>query len=213
VTALIAAVPGLVDWISIRADHPAKRTATWHMVLNLLVVILYAINVGVRWPRLDVAQAPALPMALSIFALVILSVSGYLGGAMIYDDGVGVGRHRRQTRLPGDTIRVSGEPGTFVPVATVDRCGERQTLRAQVNGNVMMIVNVGGEFMALQEFCTHRYGPLSEGQLDGDAQIMCPWHRSCFDLRSGKVTQGPAKVDAKTYRVEVRDGQICVQAD
>src|SRR5207237_2358602 len=36
-TALIAAVPGFVDYTNIRSDHPAKRTATAHMILNLIV--------------------------------------------------------------------------------------------------------------------------------------------------------------------------------
>src|SRR5438270_10154465 len=41
VTALLAAVPGFVDYTDIRADHPAKRTATAHMTLNLILVALY----------------------------------------------------------------------------------------------------------------------------------------------------------------------------
>ena len=51
----------------------------------------------------------------------------------------------------------------------------------------MFIARVNGELFALQEFCTHRYGTLSEGAIK-DGQIECPWHRSCFDLRTGKVT-------------------------
>ena len=38
----------------------------------------------------------------------------------------------------------------------------------------------------------------------------CPWHNSCFDVRTGKVTNGPAKVDLKTFKVETHDGKICV---
>jgi 3-phenylpropionate/trans-cinnamate dioxygenase ferredoxin subunit len=42
--------------------------------------------------------------------------------------------------------------------------------------------------------------------------VQCPWHNSCFDVRTGKVTNGPAKVDLKTYTIETRDGKICVKA-
>src|SRR2546421_8119551 len=38
ITALLAAIPGLADYSGIRSDHPAKRTATAHMILNLIVV-------------------------------------------------------------------------------------------------------------------------------------------------------------------------------
>lgn len=75
----------------------------------------------------------------------------------------------------------------------------------------MTIANLDDELYAFQEFCTHRFGPLSEGHFHNH-EIMCPWHRSCFDVRTGKVTQGPAKVDLKTYQVMVQDGQICVRA-
>jgi len=41
---LVAALPGLVDYLDIRADHPAKSVATRHMLLNLAVLILFGIN-------------------------------------------------------------------------------------------------------------------------------------------------------------------------
>jgi nitrite reductase/ring-hydroxylating ferredoxin subunit len=65
------------------------------------------------------------------------------------------------------------------------------------------------ELFAFQEFCTHRFGPLSEGAFDG-FNLQCPWHNSCFDVRTGKVTNGPAKVDLKTFKMETRDGKIGV---
>ena len=37
--------------------------------------------------------------------------------------------------------------------------------------------------------------------------VHCPWHNSCFDVRSGKVTNGPAKVDLKTFTIETRAGK------
>jgi nitrite reductase/ring-hydroxylating ferredoxin subunit len=37
-----------------------------------------------------------------------------------------------------------------------------------------------------------------------------PWHNSCFDVRTGKVTNGPAKVDLKIFKVETREGKAGV---
>src|SRR4051794_23451975 len=45
VTAVLAAVPGLADYTSIRRDHPGRKTATTHLLLNLLIVGLYVVSV------------------------------------------------------------------------------------------------------------------------------------------------------------------------
>jgi len=214
--ALIAAIPGLADYSGIRHDHPARRTATWHMLLNLCAVALYAANLYLRRDQLTATSAPAIALALSFTGIVVLSISGYLGGTMVYDDGVSVGRHRRTTPTPKKTYRASATDAvasdgemTFVPVADAEELKEGDTLRAEVDGTIIAVAKVAGELYAFQEFCTHRYGPLSEGALNG-TEIECPWHRSCFDIRSGKVTQGPAKIELKTYRVKVVGGKISI---
>jgi uncharacterized membrane protein len=80
IAALIAAVPGFVDYTDIRSDHPGKRTATAHLTLNLIVVGLYGINLGVRSSTLDAFKTPVGPLILSLVGIALLSVSGYLGG-------------------------------------------------------------------------------------------------------------------------------------
>jgi len=35
-------------------------------------------------------------------------------------------------------------------------------------------------------------------------------NHSCFDVRTGKVTNGPAKVDLKTFKIETHEGKIYV---
>jgi uncharacterized membrane protein/nitrite reductase/ring-hydroxylating ferredoxin subunit len=216
VGALIAAGPGFVDYSGIRRDHPARRTATWHMLLNLCAVALYAANLYLRRGPLAVASVPTIGLVLSFAGVALLSVSGYLGGTMVYGDGISVGRHRRRTSTPTKTCRASasdavGSDGekAFVAVADAGQLQEGGTLRADIDGTVITIAKVDGQLYAFQEFCTHRYGPLSEGALNG-VEIQCPWHRSCFDIRTGKVTQGPAKVDLKTYPVKMIGAKISV---
>lgn len=213
-TALLASVPGFVDYTDIREDHPAKTFATAHMLLNLGMVGLYAVNLGIRYSTLGEAKVGWIPFFISVAAIVMLSVSGYLGGAMVYDDGIGVGRHRRKTETPQKTIEVDGAQrtpakGEFVPVAAADSLRENETLRVKVNETVLVVTQLKGQFYAFQEFCPHRFGPLSEGAFC-DGEIECPWHRSRFDIRTGKVTEGPAKIDLRTFPVEIRNGQIFV---
>lgn len=210
--ALLAAVPGLIDWTEIRADHPGKRTATLHLLLNLAVIGLFVANFLLRIENYEQPGVSGLPLTLSIAAVGAVFVSGYLGGLLIYDQGISVGRYRRQTGLPDRTMPISSppDPTGFVQVAEAADLDDGETLRISVNGEVMAIVNLQGEYYAYNEFCTHRFGPLSEGAFH-ENQVECPWHRSCFDVRTGKVTRGPAKVDVKTYEVSVRDGSIYVR--
>jgi uncharacterized membrane protein/nitrite reductase/ring-hydroxylating ferredoxin subunit len=215
ITALVAAVPGLVDYTDIRRDHPGKRTATAHMILNLMVVAIYGINLGVRSSTLAEPEIPGTPLILSLIGIGFLSASGYLGGRLVYDEGIAVGRHKRRTPTPESTIHLSFPAGgregdiVFVPVPDADQLGDQETLRVEIDGQIMTIAKIDEQLFAFQEFCTHRFGPLSEGAFDG-FNVQCPWHNSCFDVRTGKVTNGPAKVDLKTFKVEMRDGKVGV---
>ena len=214
ITALIAAIPGFVDYGDIRNDHPGKRTATAHMTLNLLVVAVYGINLGLRSSALADSKISMASLLLSLVGVGLLSASGYLGGKLVYDQGIAVGRHKRRTPTPQETIRLSKADATaegkLIPIPDADRLQEGETLRVEADGQVMTIAKIDNRFFAFQEFCTHRFGPLSEGCFSG-FEVECPWHKSRFDVRTGKVTQGPAKVDLKTFRIEVRDGKTFLE--
>jgi len=211
VTALLAAVPGFADYTDIRRDHPAKRTASAHMILNLIVVGLYAINLAVRFSADVDLRVHPLAFSFSLVGVALLSISGYLGGRLVYDDGIGVGRHKRHMPAPRDTIHLTvpipGADGVFVPIMAAQQLRERETLRVEIGGQIMTIAKIENQLFAFQEFCTHRFGPLSEGKFEG-FNVQCPWHNSCFDVRTGKVTNGPAKVDLKIFKVEMREGKV-----
>lgn len=214
VMALIAALPGLADRADIRNDHPAKRTANTHMVLNLTAVGLYTLSLILRYGAIGAEEAPIVPFFLSLVGMGVVAYSGYLGGVLVYNEGIGVGRHRRRTPTPEETIRsgVAQAQAGMIPVAEAAAVGDGETLRAEIEGVEMCIANVGGEFYAFQDYCTHRFAPLSEGHFQ-DHEVICPWHRSCFDVRTGKVTQGPAKVDLRMFEVAVRDGWVLVEVE
>ena len=79
--ALLAAIFGLVDLLSL---PPAiRRTALAHMGINLTVVVLFIID---AWLRLSGSD----PVWLSVVAILLLLVSGWLGGKMVYRLGVAV---------------------------------------------------------------------------------------------------------------------------
>lgn len=88
--ALLAAVPGFIDYISLPGR--TGRVATWHMGLMLaaLAVFLASFLLRTRWGESWVPGGSTLPQALSIAGAVVLIVSGWLGGHLVYVHRVGV---------------------------------------------------------------------------------------------------------------------------
>jgi len=86
VGALAAAVPGLIDLMSL-PPGPIKKTALTHMGINLVVVALFVCNAFLRNGN---PKDLKLPMLLSAVAVVMLLFSGWLGGKMVFEAGVGV---------------------------------------------------------------------------------------------------------------------------
>ncbi len=87
VGALLAAVPGFIDYLSLR-DRRLKKIATTHMVLNLIVVALFIFNLGVRSNA--EASTGTFGFVLSIVGIAILAASGWLGGILVYEHRVAV---------------------------------------------------------------------------------------------------------------------------
>ncbi len=88
--ALCAAVPGLIDLLSLPAG-PTRKVAITHMSINLLVVAIYVVN-GIL--RSGDPHNLNLPTFLSLVTILMLLVSGWLGGKMVFEGGVGVNDSR-----------------------------------------------------------------------------------------------------------------------
>ena len=84
--ALAAAVPGLVDLISLKASR-ARRIGLFHMGINLTAVALYAVNIYLR--IMDPGRVQA-AFVLSVIGVALIAVSGWLGGEIVHVHGVGV---------------------------------------------------------------------------------------------------------------------------
>jgi uncharacterized membrane protein len=84
--ALLAAVPGFIDYLSID-EAEMKRIGTYHLLLNLGAVVLFAINL---WSRFRLPETSRIPLLLSILGVVGLGISGWLGGEMVYVKGMAV---------------------------------------------------------------------------------------------------------------------------
>ena len=89
--AAAAAVPGIIDWWSI-TDRPTKKIADWHARLNVIALLVFIADLylrtsgGASW----VGGTITIPFIISVFGLVLISISGWLGGEMVFVHGVAV---------------------------------------------------------------------------------------------------------------------------
>lgn len=81
----------------------------------------------------------------------------------------------------------------------------------EVAGKKIGIFNVGGNFYAIDDLCTHDEASLAEGftcEEDGTCKVECPWHGAQFDLKSGAALTLPATKPVKTYSVRVNGDAV-----
>jgi uncharacterized membrane protein len=91
--ALLSIPSGLFDWSEIKKEKPAWKIGLWHMALNLVVTALFAANFGLRINDFQTARAVGNPpLMLSLIGVGLLFISSYLGGRMVYDQGISVAR-------------------------------------------------------------------------------------------------------------------------
>jgi uncharacterized membrane protein len=101
VGALIAAVPGLIDYFSID-EAEMKRIGTLHLAVNLGAVVLFVINL---WLRFRQPAESNVPLALSIIGVLAIGIGGWLGGEMVYVKGMAVEAVEKLAKKVGEPPR------------------------------------------------------------------------------------------------------------
>jgi nitrite reductase/ring-hydroxylating ferredoxin subunit len=79
-----------------------------------------------------------------------------------------------------------------------------------VGGRHIALFNVEGAYYAIDDTCTHKGGPLSDGEVKG-TKVTCPWHGATFDLMTGDVVRPPAAVGVSRYNVRVVGDDIEIE--
>jgi uncharacterized membrane protein len=91
IMAAVAALPGFIDWLFIPSNTQAKKTGLFHMLCNVVALVLFAASFFMQknnWdnPNADVGSS----IILSIIGFLITGVAGFLGFALIQKHHVGV---------------------------------------------------------------------------------------------------------------------------
>lgn len=103
----VAAIPGVIDFLSLKDNTKGKKIALWHMGLNIAVMTMFAVNIGMR--ASDIAAPPVFAVGLSGVAIALLAVSGWLGGELVHVLGISVVENGTGTQAATDTPGVSNE--------------------------------------------------------------------------------------------------------
>jgi nitrite reductase (NADH) small subunit len=87
----------------------------------------------------------------------------------------------------------------------------REGRAVRTGGREIAIFNLGDRFLALDNRCPHKAGPLADGIVSGTT-VVCPLHAWKLDLETGKgVSSVSAASCVETFRVRVDQGVIWLE--
>lgn len=200
-----AAIPGMIDWFTVVPSRSsAKKRGLLHAGLNILVLVGFIVIAVHR--SAAIGEPGGFELGLMTLCIVVLGISGWLGGTLSYRNQIGVDhRYANAGRFKERRLESWERPA----------CNQSELSEGQ-----MMLVHVGDErvvlgrcpegMIAFSDRCTHKGGPLSDGALVG-CTVQCPWHGSQFDVHTGRVVAGPAKSKIEVYETETRAGEVYVK--
>jgi nitrite reductase/ring-hydroxylating ferredoxin subunit len=192
--AVPAALTGLNDWSHLKGE--SRELGVVHALVNSGAL---ALNVGSlllrRSGRRDLARA------LSGVAFLGTLYSAHIGGRLSF--GFGVRVNHTAFEHPRDR---------YAPVIDAAELDDRKLHCVELEGESVLLAKCeDDEICAISSVCSHLGGPLQKGERDGDT-VVCPWHGSRFDLRTGSVEGGPAVYPQPRYETRVRAGKVEIRA-
>lgn len=193
---ILAAVPtaatGLSDWSDTWGE--TRRVGLVHGIGNVAALAVYTASFLARR-----RGARKLGVGLGFAGGALATATAYLGGHLAFGRGVGV-----------DAAVFEHAPADWTRVADEGSLKEDQPLLGKAGDAEIVLIRHDGVIRALADRCTHRGGPLHEGEVDGGT-ISCPWHGSIFTVVDGSVVRGPATAPQPCYEVRIRKGAVEVR--
>jgi nitrite reductase/ring-hydroxylating ferredoxin subunit len=80
-----------------------------------------------------------------------------------------------------------------------------------VEGEPVLVANVGGVYYCIADTCSHAMAYLSEGELLEGCRVQCPDHGAIFDLKTGEALSLPAVSPVETFEVVVEGQDLLVE--
>ena len=191
-----AAVVGISDWRY--TSGGSRRMGMAHAMLNSAGLALNTASLLLRAAGRRNAGRLAFLAGYSLNGM-----GAHLGGELSYKYGLRVNRNTFEAPGPDD----------YTPVLDEADLGPREMRRVEADGAGILLSRSekDGRVCAIAATCNHFSGPLERGDREGDT-VVCPWHKSRFDLCTGRVLNGPAVFPQSGYETRVREGKIEVRA-
>lgn len=99
----------------------------------------------------------------------------------------------------------------YKTVARVGEIPDGEGRAFAVNGAMVGVFHVNGEYFAINDTCPHMGASLAQGSLDGK-NVTCPWHAWRFCVQDGTWLDNPrAGLGTESYPVRVEGDEIQVQ--
>ncbi|MDQ3068044.1 MAG: DUF2231 domain-containing protein [Actinomycetota bacterium] len=86
----LTALTGFADWVRIERGTPLFRTATAHMIAMLIATAFFLISIGAGYSDGIDGAIPDGAFILTLVGFVMLTVGGWLGGAIVFNYGMRV---------------------------------------------------------------------------------------------------------------------------
>jgi nitrite reductase/ring-hydroxylating ferredoxin subunit/uncharacterized membrane protein len=205
--ALAAAVPGVIDYVlTVPPQSSAHKRATNHMLANVSALVLFAASRAGR--RNDDERPTWWRVATELCASGLLTAGGWMGGTLVYRNQIAVDhRYAEAGRWRSETIAAEGGESGLVDAGADDELRVDQMKLLHTGGRRIVLARGERGYVAFDDRCTHKGGPLSDGSL-ACGVVQCPWHGSQFEIETGAVKHGPAASAVRTYEVTQRDGRV-----
>jgi uncharacterized membrane protein len=90
--AILAALPGLIDWLTI-TDPVAKKTGNLHLILNVIALILFCVSLYLRMKNYGATLVGfhlKIPFLVSVVGWLLMAISASFGGKLVYEHRMGV---------------------------------------------------------------------------------------------------------------------------
>jgi nitrite reductase (NADH) small subunit len=97
----------------------------------------------------------------------------------------------------------------FFKVAKEGAVPEGEGRAFAVEGRMVGVYLLDGEYFAMNDFCPHMGASLASGYVE-DHAVSCPWHAWRFSVKDGTWLDNP-KIKTDCYPVRVEAGMIEVQ--
>lgn len=189
-----SAVTGVTDW---QHTHESdRRVGALHGLVNLVATGLYARS---WWDRRRGRHGRGI--ALTALGYGITVAGSYLGGALVFESGIGI-----------DQSGVRLRKAEWTPVLPASSLNGKP-VRVEVDGVGLVVCQTKpGEVAAFGELCPHLAAPMADGWIDR-GRLVCPWHGSWFAAESGDVLRGPAAAPLPCYEARLVNGMVEVRAE